>query len=610
MDFGLVKAMESSESLTSAGTVLGSPEYMAPEQADPDRKSEIGPASDCYALGVVAYEMLTGRVPFDADSPLVVLRGHAEKKPPDPRDIRKDLPKDVAQVLLQTLSKSPRDRHPTAIAMVEALRQAKPEPKTALKGFPVQGLMIAGLLALLLMMGVVLLRPMLSREITPPPTDTQSLAVLNTKTPAPAATATPPPMSAIPPSKTPTPTDTYASTSRPTATATLIPTATHTPTSTPSATVAPSETPTPTSTHTLTSTPTPYVVVTGEVVNVREGPGTVYDILGQVKQGDRLPLLARTASGDWWQVDYDGQHAWIAAFAVEVDHETVQVAVAPTIPPTPTPIRPAAGATQTWEKDDSVMVYVPAGKFWMGSDEAEVEQLVRETGSGRFKSELPRHQVELDTFWMDRTEVTNEQYAAFLNKQGNQSEGGVTWLDLEDTDCLIERVGGKYQPKDNYADHPVIEVSWYGAIAYCAWADKRLPTEAEWEKAASWDPRARRKWRYPWGDESDPNQCNSIEKGPGWTTPVGQYSPDGDSPYGLTDMAGNVWEWTSSLHEPYPYDKEDGRENPAAAGERVIRGGSWSDDQKRVRAADRGDSEPFFASDDVGFRCARSDSSP
>ena len=121
MDFGLVKAMESSESLTSAGTILGTPEYMAPEQADLDCRSEIGPASDRYALGVVAYKMLTGRVPFVADSPLAVLRGHAEKAPSDPRGIREDLPVSVSQVLLKALAKKPANRYPTAAAFVRAL---------------------------------------------------------------------------------------------------------------------------------------------------------------------------------------------------------------------------------------------------------------------------------------------------------------------------------------------------------------------------------------------------------------------------------------------------------------------------------------------------------
>jgi serine/threonine protein kinase len=124
MDFGLMKAMESSESLTSAGTILGSPEYMAPEQADPNRRDEIGSATDLYALGVVAYHMLTGRVPFPGNTP-ATLNAHLNLAPPDPKSICKDLPASVARVLLKALSKSPDERYPTAMAMVQALHQSQ-----------------------------------------------------------------------------------------------------------------------------------------------------------------------------------------------------------------------------------------------------------------------------------------------------------------------------------------------------------------------------------------------------------------------------------------------------------------------------------------------------
>jgi hypothetical protein len=125
-DFGLVKAMEASEALTSVGTVLGSPEYMAPEQADPARRDEIGPATDRYALGVVAYHMLTGRVPFPGSTP-ATLHSHLYEPPPHPQSIHESLPAGVARVLIQALSKAPAERYPSAMAMVEALRQAQAE---------------------------------------------------------------------------------------------------------------------------------------------------------------------------------------------------------------------------------------------------------------------------------------------------------------------------------------------------------------------------------------------------------------------------------------------------------------------------------------------------
>jgi eukaryotic-like serine/threonine-protein kinase len=126
MDFGLVKAMESSAAFTLQGTLLGSPEYMAPEQADPDRAAEIGPATDRYALGIMAYQMLTGRVPFAGNTPSTLV-AHLQKTPPDPHSIRESLPADVGQVLLRMLSKSPGNRYPSASTFVAALRNASAE---------------------------------------------------------------------------------------------------------------------------------------------------------------------------------------------------------------------------------------------------------------------------------------------------------------------------------------------------------------------------------------------------------------------------------------------------------------------------------------------------
>lgn len=229
----------------------------------------------------------------------------------------------------------------------------------------------------------------------------------------------------------------------------------------------------------------------------------------------------------------------------------------------------------------------------MGSDEGE-------------NDERPVHTVYLDDFYMDKTEVTNAQFAWFLNEQGNQEEDGETWLHIEDDDCLITEVGGQYQPKSGYADHPVIEVTWYGAVAYCEWAGRRLPTEAEWEKAA----RGVEARTYPWGEEIDHSYANYGGRGDA-PVAVGSY-PAGASPYGALDMAGNVYEWVLDWYYDYYYRTSPDRDprGPDAGDFRVLRGGSWVNGEKRVRTTARMNNAPANPLNNVGFRCARSGSEP
>jgi len=253
--------------------------------------------------------------------------------------------------------------------------------------------------------------------------------------------------------------------------------------------------------------------------------------------------------------------------------------IATPVPPTDTPTLSAP----------PVMVYVPAGEFTMGSDEGD-------------SNEQPVHTVYLDAFYIDKYEVTNAQFAQFLNEQGNQEEGGVTWLDIGSESCLITQIGEQYQPKSGYDDHPVIEVSWYGARAYCLWASKRLPTEAEWEKAA----RGTDERTYPWGErvDCDHAQYNECE---GETAPVGS-KPKGASPYGALDMAGNVAEWVADSYGEDYYSQSPSR-NPLGPGfgtSKVLRGGSWIWELDSVRCADRRGKHPGITDGTVGFRCARS----
>jgi iron(II)-dependent oxidoreductase len=234
-------------------------------------------------------------------------------------------------------------------------------------------------------------------------------------------------------------------------------------------------------------------------------------------------------------------------------------------------------------------VLVPAGPFLMGQD-------------GDSEGAAPARTVTLDAFLIDRTEVTNAQYAAFLNENGNQNEGGVPWVDMADDENFLTQASGTFQPLPGFENHPVIQVSWYGARAYCQAVGRRLPTDAEWEKAARGDDGR----GYPWGNTAIgcdlANYWNGNVNGcVGTPVAVGSYSA-GASPYGVLDMAGNTWEWTSTLWAHYPYDEEDGREDARQTGLRTVRGGSYDSPAREVRGAQRSGINPHYGYDDVGLR--------
>ena len=240
---------------------------------------------------------------------------------------------------------------------------------------------------------------------------------------------------------------------------------------------------------------------------------------------------------------------------------------------------------------------VPAGYFTMGSAEGRAD-------------EQPVHQVHLDDFYIDRFEVNNDQYAAFLNDIGGNADGeGHLLFDLRDPDAQI-RYDERYAPIPGTEQRPVAEVSWYGARAYCTWAGMELPTEAMWEKAArGTDGRI-----YPWGDSIDRSQANYGKEGccrgddsDGFfdSAPVGSYQR-GISPYGAYDMAGNVWEWVMDWYgeDYYAQSTERDPQGPDAGISRVLRGGSMSSDPYRLRTTDRGGLPPSVTYIIVGFRCA------
>lgn len=239
--------------------------------------------------------------------------------------------------------------------------------------------------------------------------------------------------------------------------------------------------------------------------------------------------------------------------------------------------------TITWPNDGKEMVYILGGSFMMGTNDGE-------------SNHQPEHQVYVAGFYLDRWPVTNTEYKKFIDDTDYPVPNyDVSWCNTKPYNWNPEQ---RTYPTGK-ANHPVVLVSWEDAMAYAAWAGKRLPTEAEWERAAR-GPGGR---RYPWGAAFVSGLCNSKEAELSQTSPVGQFSPNGDTPEGLVDMIGNVWEWTNSLFRPYPYDPNDGRESRQASGFRVLRGASWRNDANVVLCTSRLDGDfKFF--DNVGFRCA------
>jgi iron(II)-dependent oxidoreductase len=240
---------------------------------------------------------------------------------------------------------------------------------------------------------------------------------------------------------------------------------------------------------------------------------------------------------------------------------------------------------------DGIML-VEAGAFWMGRD-------------GGPADEAPAHRVYLPDFWIERHKVTNAEFAAFLNARGLRSADGETVFDHDDADARIHRAGGRWTTDEGYADHPAVEVSWFGARDFCAWRGRRLPTEGEWEKAAR-GPEAR---RYPWGT-APPSPERAVFGRAYNATERGDRRPAGASPYRVEDLLGNLREWTGTDYRPYPYRRDDGRDGRHPPARPVVRGASHDDAATELSVTRRRHYEHRGAARGhhfVGFRCATSE---
>ncbi len=519
-DFGLAKMLEESLQLTTSGASIGTPQYMSPEQAQglsADRRSDI------YSLGVVLYEMVTGRPPFGTDSPMAIILRHINESPTPPRALRSDLPEEMERVILKALAKSPDDRYQEMGEFLADLREACPLParhnvvrqssgqaiykkpsassdlstpsispiRPRRRSSPWARLAIGVLLLLALTLTLLIFKDSIALSVP-------ALVDMVAQAPSPSLATG---LSATP-----------------------------NPSPTPSPSLAPSPSP--------TSSPSP------------------------------IP--------------------------------SPSVAPSPTAAPTATPPQPIEA--RVWEADGAEMVFVPAGEFTMGSEELGDD-------------ERPVHRVYLDDFWVDQYEVTNGRFTRFVAETGYQTDAeklgwgwvwtGSEWEEVQGADWRHPR--GPDSSIEGKVNYPVTLVSWNDADAYCRWAGKRLPNEAQWEKAArgpTSDSEQGR--RYAWGDEFDSARANTKEAELDGVTPVGSFSPQGDSPYGASDMMGNVGEWVADWYGDNYYSQAPliNPPGPAAGTHKVLRGGSWLFNEVYARTAFRHNIRPDYTYDFAGFRCS------
>lgn len=234
---------------------------------------------------------------------------------------------------------------------------------------------------------------------------------------------------------------------------------------------------------------------------------------------------------------------------------------------------------------DSDMVLIPKGAFTMGSTEKDIQWVAEKFHSESlewYRDETPAHQVDLKAFYIDKYEVTNEEFLKYRDAVPGRKP---KFMD---------------ETKFNKPRYPIVGIDWQEAVNYCAWAGKRLPTEAEWEKAA----RGADARYYPWGNEPDKTKSNvrGLEDENRYTAPKGDYE-EGVSPFGVHDMSGNVWEWTADWYQPY--DGNEHENDLYGTTLKVIKGGSWHSNMDLARSAIRGKAIPYQPQNYIGFRCAR-----
>jgi formylglycine-generating enzyme required for sulfatase activity/tRNA A-37 threonylcarbamoyl transferase component Bud32 len=499
--------------------------------------------SDVYSLGVVLYEAVTGQPPFGLDSPMAVILRHISDPVPPPHNFRSDLPQEIERVILKALAKDPADRYQRMEDFVADLHKAS----NVNLPYKVNGPVKPKEPSLIFEPLSVSSKPSRSsyrRKASWAKSIIRILLlVVVILTLLLFRDSFIPMISNL--------TETAANMTTDLLAMVVTPSAASSPLTTPSPSTV-------TTSEWIATTPSPTVII--------PTPTTI------------APTPTATAPPP-------------------------SATPSPSSTPTATPTTPSLPTIeiQTWPADGAEMVFVSAGEFMMGDNELGDD-------------ERPVHPVNLDDFWIDRYEVTNERFARFVAESDYETDAekaGWGWVQI---DSEWEQVNGAdwRHPRgpdssiEDKMNHPVVLMSWQDADAYCRWAGKQLPTEAQWEKAAR-GPALDSKRTYAWGDKFDPFNTNTKETGLNDTAPVGAFSPQGDSPYGAADMTGNVWEWVADWYGSnyYKQSPSNNPTGPSTGTYKVLRGGSWLFDEVYARTAFRYNVRPDYTYDFTGFRCSK-----
>ena len=559
-DFGIAKIVEGAVAHTATGTITGTPEYMSPEQA---QGLKIDQRTDIYSLGVVLYEMLTGQVPYHAETPIAVILKKIQDPLPPPSVVNPDIPDPLEPVLLKALTKDPADRFASMNDFLAAWKKAVADCT------PTQQMQQEAVLS--------------AKKEESPKRPSYPGVSEGTVSPVSAGTVGNPVGEKAPQGEKAAP-------------------------------------------QPKKSSAVPWAWVFGGaglliiLCGVLGGGAVLFRAMRNRALPTRTQYILAAA-----QIPTDTVDAPTMAASLGESPLPSETAGVQSLPPTQTatslPIdipvpshtpQPTGRQTTILDAKGLAMVLVPAGAFPMGSNLEEIMAFCpgrdqgRQCKSDNYSNEAGVHTVILDDYYIDAYEVTNQAYAACVQANGCDAP---TDISLNSQDY--------YYGNPTFDNYPVVHVSWYDAQKYCNWRGGRLPTEAEWEKAA----KGTEQQFFPWGNDftgKAANVCdvnctydtsnNSIDDGYPYTSPVGIFV-DGKSPYGAFDMAGNVWEWVADWYNKAYYATQ--LENalnptgPETGDGRVLRGGSWISNIFNLRTTLRLTYKPDFQAAQIGFRCAR-----